>query len=124
MELRAPATKLTLVIEGAHGSEIVQKIIGKMRHASLEAIAADPEIQAIYRPLHERHVRSIDIIRKQSVCQDGVVLFRPGRPGYGGIQQIHPVLFVSAIHLHGFGEHVEFPDQGFGGIESVGARSR
>ena len=75
VELRAPATRLTLVIEGAPGSEIVKKIIVKMRHESLEAIAADPEIQDVYRPLHERHLRSIDVIRHQSTCHDGVVFF-------------------------------------------------
>src|SRR5579863_1718642 len=75
VELRDPATRLTLVIEGAKGSEVGQKIIRKMRHESLEAIAADPEIEAIYRPLHDRHLRSIDVIRTQSTCQDGVVYF-------------------------------------------------
>ena len=75
VELRAPATRLTLVIEGAHGSEIVQKIIWKMRHESLESIAADAEIQEIYRPLYDRHLRSMDIIHRQSQCQDGVVYF-------------------------------------------------
>ena len=45
VELRSPATQLTLVIEGTNGSDTVQKIIRKMRHCSLEQIAADPEIQ-------------------------------------------------------------------------------
>jgi hypothetical protein len=75
VELRAPATRLTLVIEGARGSEIVQKIIRKMRHDSLDSIAADPEIQEIYKPLYDRHLRSIDIIHRQSQCHDGVVFF-------------------------------------------------
>ena len=75
VELRSPATQLTLVIEGVRGSEIVQKIIRQMRRQKLEEIIADPEIQAIYKPLHDRHVRSIDIIGKQSSCQDGVVFF-------------------------------------------------
>lgn len=75
VELRAPATRLTLVIEGASGSETVQKIIEKMRHQNLEEIAADADIEAIYRPLHERHVQSIDIIKRQSQCSDGVVYF-------------------------------------------------
>ena len=75
VELRDPATRLTLVIEGAQGSEVGQQIIRKMRYQTLEAIAADPEIKAIYRPLHDRHLRSIDVIRTQSTCQDGVVYF-------------------------------------------------
>jgi hypothetical protein len=75
VELRSAATRLTLVIEGAHGSDVVQNIIRQMRHRTLDEIASDPEIEAIYRPLHDRHLRSIDIIGKQSSCQDGVVYF-------------------------------------------------
>jgi hypothetical protein len=75
VELRAPATRLTLVIEGAKGSETVQRIIRMMRSQKLAEIAADPEIQAIYQPLHERHLASIEVIRRQSHCDDGVVYF-------------------------------------------------
>ena len=75
VELRDPATKLTLVIESSPGSETVQKIIRMMRTESLAAIIADPEIQALYVPLYERHVRSIGIIRQQAACNDGVVSF-------------------------------------------------
>jgi len=75
VELRSAATRLTLVIEGAHGSDVVQNIIRQMRHRTLDEIASDPEIEAIYQPLHDRHLRSIDIILKQSSCQDGVVYF-------------------------------------------------
>ena len=75
VELRHPATRLTLVIEGAQGSEMVQKIIRMMRHQKLAEIASNPEVEAAYRPLHDRHVRSIDIIRKQSRFEDGVVYF-------------------------------------------------
>jgi hypothetical protein len=75
VELRSPATRLTLVIEGAKGSEPVQKIIRMMRGQKLAEIAEDPEILAIYRPLYERHLRAIDIIRSRSQCEDGVVYF-------------------------------------------------
>ncbi len=46
-----------------------------MRHQTLAEIEADPEIQAIYQPLYQRHLSSIDVIRKHSVCTDGVVFF-------------------------------------------------
>ncbi|HML15760.1 MAG TPA: hypothetical protein VK419_01990 [Bryobacteraceae bacterium] len=88
--LGAPAMKLTLVIEGARGSEVVQRIIRMMRHASLEAIVADPEIQAVYEPLYERHVRSIDIIRKQSECHDGVVFFDLAGQDFEGYNKFIP----------------------------------
>lgn len=75
VELGEPAMKLTLVIEGSKGSATVQKIIRKMRREKLAAIIADPEIQAVYQPLYERHLKSIDIIRQQSQCEDGVIFF-------------------------------------------------
>jgi hypothetical protein len=75
VELRAAATQLTLLIEGVSGSETGQKIISMMRSRTLDEIMADPEIKAIYDPLYQRHLGSIDIIRKRSVCDDGVVFF-------------------------------------------------
>lgn len=75
VELGEPAMKLTLVIEGSKGSDIVQKIIRWMTHETLAEIIAKPEIQTIYQPLYERHLRSIDIIGARSQCDGGVVFF-------------------------------------------------
>ena len=73
--LRDPAPQLTMVIEAAKGSEIVQKIIGYMRREPLSQIIAEPEIQALYAPLYERHRTSIGIIDKTATCEKGVVFF-------------------------------------------------
>src|SRR5262249_34582601 len=67
--------KLTLIIEGAKGSDVVQKIIRMMRNTALSDIIENPELQAIYKPLYERHLRSIDVIRRQSVSNGKVVYF-------------------------------------------------
>src|ERR1700719_1367143 len=75
VELRAPAMKLTLVIESAKGSEIIHKIIRWMRHRSLGEIILEPEIQELYKPLYERHLRSIDIIRNHARAENGVIFF-------------------------------------------------
>ena len=75
VELGSPAMKLTLVIEGVKGSGMVQEIIRWMRHCTLDQIVARPEVQAEYAPLYERHLRSIDIIRKEARCCHGVVFF-------------------------------------------------
>ena len=75
VELDAPATQLTLVIEAAKGSGVVQRIIRMMRVRRLAEIIAAPEIREIYKPLHERHVKSIDIIRRQARTEDSVVFF-------------------------------------------------
>jgi hypothetical protein len=75
VELGAPAMKLTLVIEAAKGSGIVQKIIGWMQHRKLAEIIAEPEVQALYTPLYQRHVESIDLIQDRARQDDGVVFF-------------------------------------------------
>jgi hypothetical protein len=75
VELGAPAMKLTLVIEAAKGSDTVQKIIGWMQRRPLAEIIAEPEIQALYKPLYARHLQTIEIIGKQARLEDGVVFF-------------------------------------------------
>ena len=67
--------KLTLVIEAAKGSDIVHRIIRWMRRRPLEEIVAETEIQALYRPLYERHLNSIDLIRSRAHQQNGVLFF-------------------------------------------------
>ncbi|MBC7924433.1 MAG: phosphoesterase [Bryobacteraceae bacterium] len=75
VNLGAPAMQLTLVIEGSRGSDTVQKIIRAMQHRTLAEIMCMPEIQTLYLPLYERHIRSIDVIRTTSTLQRGVIDF-------------------------------------------------
>ncbi|HUI78713.1 MAG TPA: hypothetical protein VLY24_12380 [Bryobacteraceae bacterium] len=75
MELGAPAMQLTLVIEAAKGSDVVQRVIGWMQHRPLTEIMAEPEIQTLYKPLYQRHLESIDIIKDRASQSDGVVYF-------------------------------------------------
>ena len=75
VDMQAPAMQLTLVIEGSKGSALVQKVIGWMQSMPLASIMAEPEIQTVFRPLHERHIRSIDIIREVSTHEEGVIFF-------------------------------------------------
>lgn len=75
VELAAPATKLVLVIEAVRGSDLVQQIIQAMQVEPLEAIIARPAIQAVFQPLLERHLRSMDIIRQHANTSQGVIFF-------------------------------------------------
>jgi len=75
VELGAPAMQLTLVIEAAKGSGVVQKIIGWMQHRQLSQIIAEPEIQELYQPLHQHHVDSIGLIESHAVQDNGVIFF-------------------------------------------------
>ena len=75
VELGAPAMKLTLVIESSKGSDIVQRIIGYMQQMPLEEIVARPDIQELFKPLYERHLKSLNIIRDRATESDGVITF-------------------------------------------------
>jgi hypothetical protein len=97
--LGEPAMQLTLVIEGSKGSETVQKIIRRMRVDTLADIVADPEIQAIYRPMFERHLKSIDIIRKRAACENGVIYFDLIEDGLEGYNKFIPYdLFPDSVY--------------------------
>ena len=67
--------KLTLVIEAVQGSAMVQKVIRMMQRQSLTEIMADPEVYAVFQPLYERHLSSIDVIRRVGHSAGGVIFF-------------------------------------------------
>ena len=90
VELGAAAMKLTLVIEGSKGSGTVQKIIGMMRTRSLEQIIADPEIEQVFRPLYDRHLRSLELIKRKAVTRDGVIYFDLVEEGVEGYNKFIP----------------------------------
>lgn len=90
VELAAPAMKLTLLIEAANGSEIIHRIIGWMRSKTLDEIVALPEIQTLFQPLYERHLRSIDVIRERSSTADGVIFFDLVGSGMEGYNKFIP----------------------------------
>jgi hypothetical protein len=99
VELGAPAMKLTLVIEAAKGSGIVQKVIGLMQHARLEEIVADPEIETLYRPLYQRHLDSIELIRERAEQRDGVVYFDLSGQDVEGYNKFIPYyLFPNSVY--------------------------
>lgn len=90
VEMEAPAMKLTLVIEGSSGPDMVKRIIQAMQHQTLGEIIALPEVQAEYQKLHERHLRNIEIIRKQGSCSDGVIFFDLVQYGIEGYNKFIP----------------------------------
>jgi len=99
VELGAPAMQLTLVIEGAKGSAIVQKIIGWMQRRQLAEIVAEPEVQALYEPLYGRHLASIQLIREKARLDDGVVFFDLAGQEMEGYNKFIPYnLFPQSIY--------------------------
>ena len=90
VEMNEPAMKLTLVIEGSKGPDLVQKVIQLMQHEPLHAIICDPEIMAEYRRLHEIHLGNIEVIREAGSCQKGVIYFDLVKYGIDGYNKFIP----------------------------------
>jgi hypothetical protein len=90
VEMDAPAMKLTLVIEGSKGSTLVRQVIGAMQHQSLAQIIEHPDIQASYCKLYEKHLRTIDVIRKAGSCDKGVIYFDLVESGIDGYNKFIP----------------------------------
>ena len=123
VEMHAPAMQLTLVIEGSKGHALVHKIIRAMQDKPLAEIIAIPEIQSAYQELRARHLRTMEVIRGEGTCDQGVIYFDLVGYGIEGYNKFIPYYLFpdSGFRLHGFGIVVEFPDQGFGGFKPLGA---
>jgi hypothetical protein len=99
VELGAPAMKLTLVIEAAKGSGIVQKVIGWMQRRQLSEIIAEPEIVDLYQPLYQRHLEIKNIIQGRATQRDGVVFFDLAGYDVEGYNKFIPYyLFPDAVY--------------------------
>lgn len=75
VELQSAAMKLMLVIEGARNRSQTYSLISEFQTKSLDEIVAIPWVQEVFQSLHERHLRSIEIIRKNAEYSDGVIFF-------------------------------------------------
>jgi hypothetical protein len=75
VEMKAPAMKLTMVIESTQDPTFIPRLIPLLASESLEEIIAEPFVAELIPPLMERHRKSIDIIQVQSECVDGTIYF-------------------------------------------------
>jgi len=75
VELNAPALQLMLTIEASRDRQVLNTIIHGMQTRSLSEIIADPIVNAAFRPLYDRHVEMIDLIRNAAQNEKGVVFF-------------------------------------------------
>jgi hypothetical protein len=75
VELNSSALRLMLVIEASRDADLMGRIINRMQSDSLDDIMADPAIEDTFRPLFERHIQMIDLIRGAAIGDRGVVYF-------------------------------------------------
>ena len=96
VEIKFAATQLVLVIEGAKGSGIIQKIIRLMQRRPLDEIALDGDVREQFEPLYRQHLESIEIIRRASRAANGVVFFDLVETGLEGYNKFIPYYLYPA----------------------------
>ncbi len=75
VEMKAPAMKLTMVIESASDSRFGQTLIPMLANRSLQEIIEDPLVAPLLPPLLERHQRSMAILNDRTESKDGTLFF-------------------------------------------------
>jgi len=75
VEMKEPATQLTMLIEANQDAKLIPSLITRLAYEPLAEIIADPAIATRIPPLLERHRRSMEILRQRSECKDGTIFF-------------------------------------------------
>ncbi|MGH9580031.1 MAG: phosphoesterase, partial [Terriglobales bacterium] len=75
VEMKAPATRLTLILEAAQDPGLVQRLIPLLAERPLAAILQEPSVARLLPPLLDRHQRSIEMLRQRAECREGTVFF-------------------------------------------------
>ncbi len=102
VELKEPAMRLMMVIEGMRKPAGTHRLIEEFQRRPLREVAELGWVQAAFRPLHERHLRSIDIIRERSQCADGTIFFDVSGNDMEGYNKFIPYyLFPRAVYCVG-----------------------
>jgi hypothetical protein len=99
VELRDPATQLTLVIEGVRTPGFVAALIPELATKSLAEIAALPHIRQAFDELYAHHLEWMSLIGSRGELQDGVLFFDVADRDFEGFNKFIPYhLFPGAVY--------------------------
>jgi hypothetical protein len=102
VELEESAMKLMMVVEGMRDREKICSLIVEFQQKSLDEIMELKWVQQVFRPLYERHLRSIEIIRRHATCSDGTIFFDISGHDLEGYNKFIPYyLFPQATYCVG-----------------------
>ena len=99
VELRDPATQLTLVIEGVRTPGFVAGLIPELTRKSLAEVMALPHIQTAFDELLAQHQAWTEIIRRRGEFSGGVLFFDVADQNFEGFNKFIPYfLFPEAVY--------------------------
>jgi hypothetical protein len=93
VEMKAPAMKLTMVIESAP-DQFVPNLIPLLATKPLAEILEQPFVAPLLPPLLRRHELSIGILKQRTECKDGTIFFDISDQNLEGYNKFIP------YHLH------------------------
>jgi hypothetical protein len=97
VELKEPALQLMQVIEADPDDEFVEHLIRELTSKSLDEVAKSDEVQRRFRPILERHLETLETVRRKASCANDVVQFDLVDEGYDGFNKFIPYyLFPNA----------------------------
>lgn len=99
VEMRDPATQITLVIEGAPSDDFVAGLIPELLSKSLGEIAALPRVRQAFERLYNQHLRTIDVIRERAAPSEGVAFIDLSDQSFEGFNKFIPYyLFPESVY--------------------------
>ena len=75
VEMKAPAMKLTMIIESTQDPSFIPRLIPLLVNESLSQILEQPFVASLLPPLMKRHEASVNILEQRTEANDGVVYF-------------------------------------------------
>src|SRR5215210_6386238 len=90
VELREPALQLMQVLENVSEESFIEWIIRALVTRPLDEVATGEEVQSRFRPIRERHLETLEAVRRKIAYARGVVRFDLIEEGYGGFNKFIP----------------------------------
>lgn len=99
VELKEPALQLMQVIEADPDDQFIEQLIRELTVKSLNEVANSEEVQQRFRPILEKHLETLDTMRRKATFSSGVVQFDLVDEGYDGFNKFIPYyLFPDAAY--------------------------
>ena len=93
VSMEAPAMKLTMVIENAEGPDFIPRVIPLLSEMPLSEIVAQPFVAEKIRPLMERHLAAMELVKERAELVDGVIYFDLTDKSIEGLSKFIPYYF-------------------------------
>jgi hypothetical protein len=102
VEMKDPAMRITLAIEGTRSSGFVAGLIPDLIARPLNEVAALPRVRDAFDHLYSQHLKWTEVIRRRAELQDGVLFFDVADQDLEGFNKFIPYyLFPEAVYSVG-----------------------